>query len=193
MGFMIKKIAIAGLALLGKATDIMGQTPDAPVSAKSVHEFTVSAITGEAAPLSAYAGKVMLIVNVASKCGYTPQYTGLEKLYQDYASRGLVVLGFPANDFMGQEPGNNEQIRSFCETNYKISFPMFSKISVKGKETSPLYQYLAAETGEKPSWNFFKYLVDAQGKPVKSFSSAVKPDDPELISAIEALLSKGGK
>jgi glutathione peroxidase len=136
--------------------------------------------------LCEYAGKVVLVVNTASECGYTPQYYGLEKLYRKYRSRGLVVLGFPMNDFGGQEPGSNKAIAEFCVNQYAIDFPMFAKT---GLNTNPLYADLAKATGAKPRWNFHKYLVDRSGREVQSFDTKVDPSDPKLVAAIEKLLS----
>ena len=134
-----------------------------------------------------YAGKVVLVVNTASECGYTPQYDGLEALYRKYKSRGLVVLGFPMNDFGGQEPGSNKEIAAFCVNQYAIDFPMFSKTSLAG---NALFADLSKATGQAPKWNFHKYLVDRGGKRVQSYGSAVAPQDPKLISAIETLLEE---
>jgi glutathione peroxidase len=132
-----------------------------------------------------YAGKVVLVVNTASECGYTPQYDGLEALYRKYKAKGLVVLGFPMNDFGGQEPGSNREIAAFCVNQYAIDFPMFSKTSLK---SNALYADLARATGEAPKWNFHKYLVDRRGRQVQSFASGVTPEDPKLVSAIVKLL-----
>jgi len=132
-----------------------------------------------------YAGKVLLVVNTASQCGYTPQYEGLEALSRKYRARGLVVLGFPSNDFGGQEPGSNRQIAEFCVNQYAIDFPMFAKTELKA---NPLFAELAKATGQAPRWNFHKYLVDRGGKPVAAFPSAVAPDDPRLVSALEKIL-----
>ena len=137
--------------------------------------------------LCEYAGKVVLVVNTASQCGYTPQYDGLEKLYGKYKSRGLVVLGFPMNDFGGQEPGSNKQIAEFCVNQYAIDFPMFAKTDLG---SNPLYKALAQETGQRPKWNFHKYLVDRSPKRVQSFDTRVAPQDPKLVSAIEKLLEE---
>jgi glutathione peroxidase len=137
--------------------------------------------------LCEYAGKVVLVVNTASECGYTPQYDGLEALYKKYRARGLVVLGFPSNDFGGQEPGSNKQIEAFCVNQYAIDFPMFAKIDLK---KSPLYADLAKATGAAPRWNFHKYLIDRSGKEVRSFDTKVDPSDPKLVAAIEQLLSR---
>ena len=135
--------------------------------------------------LCEYAGKVLLVVNTASECGYTPQYEGLEKLYGKYKERGLVVLGFPMNDFGGQEPGSNKQIAEFCVNQYAIDFPMFAKTELK---KNPLYADLVKATGSAPRWNFHKYLVDRSGTKVASFDTRVTPDDPKLVAEIEKLL-----
>ena len=135
--------------------------------------------------LCEYAGKVLLVVNTASECGYTPQYEGLEKLYGKYKDRGLVVLGFPMNDFGGQEPGSNKQIAEFCVNQYAIDFPMFAKTELK---KNPLYADLVKATGAAPRWNFHKYLIDRSGTKVASFDTRVTPDDPKLVAEIEKLL-----
>jgi glutathione peroxidase len=137
--------------------------------------------------LCEYAGKVLVVVNTASQCGYTPQYDGLEALYRKYRGRGLVVLGFPSNDFGGQEPGSNKQIAEFCVNQYAIDFPMFAKTALK---QNPLFAELAKATGQAPRWNFHKYVVDKGGKPVAAFPSAVAPDDPALVSLLERLLAQ---
>ena len=138
-------------------------------------------------PLCQYAGKVLLVVNTASYCGFTPQYEGLEALYAKYASRGLVVMGFPSNDF-AQESGSNEQIAELCFNTYGVKFPMFTKTVVKGPQANPLFAALAQATGQAPSWNFNKYLVDRQGRPVAAYGSRVRPDDAALRAAIEKAL-----
>ncbi|MGN7831293.1 glutathione peroxidase [Pseudoxanthomonas sp. 22568] len=132
-----------------------------------------------------YAGQVLLIVNTASKCGFTPQYEGLEALHRKYAGRGFAVLGFPSNDFKGQEPGNEQQIQEFCTLTYGVKFPMFEKVHVIGPETTPLYRSLSQATGVAPGWNFHKYLVARDGRVVANFPSKIKPDDPALVAAIE--------
>lgn len=147
---------------------------------------TLDTIHDKPQSLCEYAGKVVLVVNTASECGYTPQYEGLEALYRKYRDRGLVVLGFPSNDFGGQEPGSNKEIASFCVNRYAIDFPMFAKTEL-GK--NPLYADLAKATGAKPRWNFHKYLVDRSGSQVLSFDTRVDPGDPKLVSAIENLLA----
>ena len=144
------------------------------------------------ASLCRYQGKVLLVVNTASQCGYTPQYEGLEKLYERYKDRGLVVLGFPSNDFGGQEPGSNKEIAKFCEANYGVSFPMFTKTSVTKGPVNPFYEKLAKATGTRPGWNFHKYLVDRRGARAASFDTAVEPSDPKLVKEIERLLAEKG-
>ena len=135
-----------------------------------------------------YAGKVLLVVNTASKCGNTPQYDGLEKLYQEYGEKGLVVLGFPSNDFMGQEPGTEEQIQEFCRLTYKVRFPMFEKITVKEKNAHPFYAGLAEAAGTFPTWNFHKYLIGRDGQVITEFSPRTQPYDDKLVAEIEAAL-----
>ncbi|HMH17774.1 MAG TPA: glutathione peroxidase [Burkholderiales bacterium] len=152
-------------------------------------EHTFPSLTDRATPLCQFQGKVLLVVNTASECGYTPQYEGLEALYRRYREKGLVVLGFPANDFGGQEPGGNRDIAKFCEVNYGVSFPMFAKSEVVGGHANPLFATLAAKTGERPHWNFHKYLVDRSGEKVASYSSEVTPDDRRLVADIERMLS----
>ena len=159
-------------------------------AASSVHEFTLPSIDGAPAPLSAYKGKVALLVNVASKCGYTPQYTGLQALYQKYKDQGFVILGFPANNFGAQEPGTNEEIKTFCSSKYMVTFPMYGKISVKGADQAPLYKFLTDSTGGDIKWNFTKILVDGNGKIISRFESKVEPDSAELVGAIEKALHK---
>ena len=151
---------------------------------------TLSSLTDRATPLCQFQGKVLLVVNTASQCGYTPQYEGLEALYRRYREKGLVVLGFPANDFGGQEPGSNSDIAKFCEVNYGVSFPMFAKSAVRAGNANPFYAALGVKTGERPQWNFHKYLVDRSGRRVQSFDTRVDPADPRLAAAIEKLLSE---
>ncbi|MDZ7263299.1 MAG: glutathione peroxidase [candidate division KSB1 bacterium] len=161
---------------------------------KAIYDFTVKDIDGKDQKLEQYKGQVVMIVNVASRCGFTPQYAGLQKLYSKYKDRGFVVLGFPANNFMGQEPGSNEEIKQFCSVNYQVTFPMFSKISVKGKDIAPLYRYLTdkatnPEFAGDISWNFNKFLIDRQGKIVARFGSRTTPESDEVIQAIEKALA----
>ena len=158
-----------------------------------MYEFTMNSIDGQPAPLAAYKGKVLLLVNVASKCGFTPQYKELEAVYEKYKGQGLVVIGFPANNFMGQEPGTNAEIKEFCSRTYNVSFPMYSKISVLGEDKAPLYQWLTDKaanpsTGGEIKWNFTKFLVGRDGKILARFETKVKPDAPEVVSAIEGAL-----
>lgn len=162
--------------------------PGVLMAASSVHEFTLSTIDGKPAPLSSYKGKVLLLVNVASKCGYTPQYKGLQSLYEKYKDRGLVVVGVPANNFGSQEPGTNEEIKTFCSRTYNVTFPMMSKVSVKGEDKTPLYGYLTDAAGGDVKWNFTKFLVDKDGKVISRFESKVTPDSPELTAAVEKAL-----
>jgi glutathione peroxidase len=161
--------------------------------ASSVYEFTLNALDGKPLPLANFKGKVMLVVNVASQCGYTYQYEALQALYQKYKDQGLVIAGFPANNFGGQEPGTNEEIGAFCKSKYGVTFPMFSKISVKGGDKAPLYQFLTdtkanPKTGGEIQWNFTKFLVDRNGKVIQRFEPAVEPLSPELESAVAAAL-----
>lgn len=163
-------------------------------AASSVYDFSLPSIDGQPTSLSTYKGKVVLMVNVASKCGYTPQYSALESTYEKYKDQGFVILGFPANNFGAQEPGTNAEIKTFCSTKFNVSFPMFSKISVKGSDTAPLYQYLTEKANPalagEIKWNFTKFLVDRSGKVVQRFEPAVTPDSPEVLAAIEKLLKK---
>ncbi|MCU0645539.1 MAG: glutathione peroxidase [bacterium] len=161
---------------------------------KSIYDFTVKDIDGKDVKLEQFKGKAILIVNVASKCGFTSQYEGLQKVYSQYKDRGFVILGFPANNFLGQEPGTNEEIKQFCSLNYNVTFPMFSKISVKGKDIDPLYKFLTEketnpEFSGDISWNFNKFLVDPEGKIVARFGSRAKPESEEVIQAIEKVLT----
>jgi glutathione peroxidase len=162
---------------------------------KSVLDFTMKSIDGNDVKLDVYSGKVLLLVNVASKCGYTPQYQGLESVYKRYKEQGLVVMGFPANNFFWQEPGTNEEIKTFCTTKYNVTFPMFAKISVKGDKIHPLYKFLTSkqtdpEFGGAISWNFNKFLVDRAGKVVARFSSKDQPESEKVVQAIEQALKK---
>ncbi|MBW4470012.1 MAG: glutathione peroxidase [Stenomitos rutilans HA7619-LM2] len=157
----------------------------------TITDIAVKTIDGKEQPLAEYAGKVLLIVNVASRCGYTPQYTGLEQLYQTYHAQGLEVLAFPCNDYGGQEPGTNEEIVQFCTTQYDVTFPLFDKVHAKGTQQHPLYSRLTSvDSAGDVSWNFEKFLVNKKGEVVARFKSAVKPDAPELIGAIEQALAE---
>jgi glutathione peroxidase len=153
-------------------------------------DYTFPSLMDQPTALCQFSGKVLLVVNTASECGYTPQYEGLEALYRRYRDRGLVVLGFPANDFGGQEPGGNREIAHFCEANYGVSFPMFAKSTVApGKGVNPFYDALAERTGQRPQWNFHKYLVDRSGGKVLSFASGVEPGDRALVTELERMLA----
>lgn len=160
------------------------------MESESVHTFSMKTIKGQDQPLAAYKGKALVIVNVASKCGFTGQYKGLEELYRRYQDRGLVVLGFPANNFMGQEPGTDEEIQKFCSLKYDVTFPMFSKISVKGQDIHPLYAYLTQRSGfgGDIGWNFNKFVVGPDGKVTARFGSRTEPLSTEMIEAVEAVL-----
>jgi glutathione peroxidase len=153
------------------------------------HEFN-RLQTGKPESLCQYRGKVLLIVNTASYCGYTHQYEGLEAMYRKYRDRGLVVLGFPSNDFGEQEPRSNKEIAEFCRLTYGVQFPMFEKSSVATLKTNPLYAELRAKTGQTPKWNFFKYVIDRSGQPAGTFASAVEPDNRDLVSLLEKLLAE---
>jgi glutathione peroxidase len=161
---------------------------------KTVYDFTLNSIDGQPAPLSAYKGKVVLLVNVASRCGYTPQYSGLQTLYEKYKDRGFVIVGIPANNFGAQEPGTNQEIKTFCTSKYHVTFPMMAKVSVKGSDIAPLYQFLTDKgqnpgTGGEIGWNFTKFLIGPDGKVLARFDSAVEPDSRQVTSAIEKALA----
>jgi glutathione peroxidase len=161
-----------------------------PMGEGSLYDLKVTTLAGKPADLADYRGKVTLVVNVASQCGYTPQYAGLETLYRELAPKGVVVLGFPSNDFGGQEPGTAEEIGQFCQKNYGVTFPMFSKVVTRaGADQSPVYAFLG-ESGTLPQWNFSKYVVDKNGKVVAFFPSRVAPGAPELRAAIEKALAR---
>jgi glutathione peroxidase len=154
----------------------------------SLHDLTAETIDHKPQPLAAYEGKVLLVVNTASECGFTPQYAGLERLWRDYKGKGLAVLGFPSNDFGAQEPDSEAAIQSFCSVNYGVTFPMFAKVGTKGQGQSPVYKFLAAKHGE-PKWNFHKYLVGKNGQVIRAFESNVEPDDAGLRAAVDAALA----
>lgn len=162
------------------------------VDAAPIHSIPLVDIEGNKTSLKKYQGKVLLIVNVASKCGFTGQYEGLEALYRKYKSKGVVVLGFPCNQFFGQEPGSNQEIARFCRSKYDVTFPMFAKLDVKGVDQHPLFTYLTGEASPKPgkvSWNFNKFLIGRDGKLVERFGSMTKPDSDSLTSAVEKELA----
>lgn len=185
--------AVLGLALAacgGAATVTADQFPKgAQTTVPNLYDLQAPSLDAGDADLSQFRGKVTLVVNVASECGLTPQYEGLQALHEEFAPRGFSVLGFPCNEFLGQEPGTPEQIRAFCSTEYGVTFPMFAKVQVKpGDGQSPVYRYLTDATGQVPGWNFAKYLVGKDGRAVAFFGSRVAPDDPKLREAIEAAL-----
>lgn len=173
--------------LLALASSLATATP------ASFYELSAPSLDGKAVPLSKYKGKVTLVVNTASKCGLTPQYKDLEALYGKYKEKGLVVLGFPSNDFGSQEPGTNAEIKKFCDAKYKVSFPMFSKDKVIGADKQPVYQFLttAGESKGEVEWNFEKFLIDRNGKVVGRFKSKTLPLAPEVTQAVETQLSQG--
>ncbi len=179
-------LTLAAAALL--AGSVSAQTP----AARKLQEIPLKDIDGKATSLKAYDGKVLLVVNVASKCGYTKQYTGLEALHQKYTAKGFSVLGFPCNDFGGQEPGTAEEIKTFCSTNYSVTFPLFEKLHVKGIEQHPLYAALTGKSSPVPGdvkWNFGKFLIGKDGKILKRWDSKTEPDDKELTEAVEAAIA----
>lgn len=161
-------------------TNLFGQ-PQAPVN--SIYDLKIASLEGTVVDFSQYKGKTLLIVNTASKCGYTYQYSDLQKLHEQYGDK-VVILGFPANNFLWQEPGSNSEIASFCEKNYGVTFQMFEKISVKGRDKHPLYKWLAEESGETPSWNFCKYVVNRDGKVLAFFGPKTNPLDKQIIDLI---------
>jgi glutathione peroxidase len=180
-------LALAAVAWTGGARVAAGKTEK---TVSSLYQLTTTTLDGKPAPLSAYQGKVTLVVNVASKCGFTPQYDGLETLHRELSSRGFSVLGFPSNDFGGQEPGTAEEIATFCRLNYGVTFPMFAKqVTKAGPEQSPVYAFLGG-SGNLPGWNFSKYVVGKDGKVRAFYSSKVTPESPELRAAIEKALAE---
>jgi glutathione peroxidase len=185
-------ISILGIALICSATAISRENTRGG-TVNSIYGFSMKDINGKEVSLSQYRGKVLLLVNVASRCGLTPQYDALQRVYQKYESKGFLVLGFPANNFGGQEPGTNEEIKTFCSTKYNVSFPLFSKISVKGDDIHPLYKFLTDKETDPEfagdiKWNFNKFLAGREGKIVARFEPQVKPDSDSVIQAIEKLL-----
>jgi glutathione peroxidase len=191
LGAVALALALSGCAASKSGTDF-SHIQEAPVDNGKLYSFTMKDIDGQDRPLAAYKGKVLLLVNVASKCGNTPQYKGLEDTYQKLHSQGFEILGFPANNFLHQEPGDNAEIKSFCELTYGVQFPMFAKISVKGDDIDPLYKYLTTETDFKGDigWNFAKFLVNRQGRVVARFDPRTKIESPEVMDAIQAALGK---
>jgi len=178
----VKTICAAGLAAFLMGGSAMAETG---------HDFTFERIEGGALPMSEFKGKAVLVVNTASFCGYTPQYEGLQSLWESYKDKGLVVLGVPANNFGAQEPGSSQDIKSFCEANYGVDFPMTEKVDVVGAEAHPFYKWAKQTLGDDrvPKWNFHKYLLDTKGELIAAFPSAVKPDSRELKAAVEKALA----
>lgn len=182
------RLLLAALALL-----VIGQP--APAAERGAHAFAFTSIEGEPLPLERFAGRPILVVNTASLCGYTYQYAALQRLWSRYRDRGLVVLGVPSNDFGNQEPGTAEEIKTFCETNFDVDFPLTDKVRVRGPDAHPLFVWLRAELGERagPRWNFYKYLIGPDGRAIAAWPSSVEPDAPEITVAIERLLSAAGR
>lgn len=179
-------LALAGgLAMMA---GVMGMAGTA--QAANAYDYSFTAIEGGALKLDQYRGKAVLVVNTASMCGYTPQYKGLQALWEKYKDKGLVILGVPSNDFGGQEPGSTQEIKEFCEVNFAIDFPMTTKEPVKGASAHPLYKWMAEQKGE-PKWNFHKYLIGTDGTLIEAYGSKVTPDSAELTAAIEKALPKG--
>ena len=190
---VLAAVAVAGAAY--KFGFILNPSPSTPPTEKSALEFTLRDIDGKDVKLDAYKGKVVMIVNVASHCGYTPQYEGLQALYAKNKDRGFVILGFPANNFMGQEPGSEAEIKEFCSSKYHVTFPMFAKISVKGSDQHPLFTYLTNKVSDPEfagdiSWNFNKFLLDRSGKVVARFGSKDTPEGDAVTSAVEKYLAQ---
>src|SRR6476620_1212165 len=197
---MTRLLMIAAVAVLGAGAFAMYhhespvQNVEAASPAKSIYDFQMKDIDGKDVKLSKYKGNVLLVVNTASKCGYTPQYGGLQAIYSKYHDQGFEILGFPANNFGGQEPGTEAEIKEFCTLKYKVTFPMFAKISVKGEDQHPLYTYLTSKETDPAfagdiSWNFNKFLIDKNGKILARFSSKDTPESEAVIGAIEAALA----
>ena len=179
----------SSLLLLGLAAMSAGQSLEAR-TCSSLLDLDVRRLAGEEVVnlCEAYQGRVILVVNTASKCGFTPQYEGLERLYKTYGDRGLVILGFPSNDFANQEPGSENEIQEFCRLTYSVEFPMFEKVSVKKGKAAPLFDRLAAAGAPYPKWNFYKYLIDRNGNLVDYYTSITKPESGKIVKAIEKLL-----
>jgi glutathione peroxidase len=194
--FVLSSMASAGCGNAGTesapAKEPPGDAAAGQPAAAAVIDHEVESLEGDRVDLASFRGRPMLIVNTASKCGYTRQYAGLQELHERYSDRGLVVIGFPSNDFGGQEPGSNVEIGAFCRTNYGVEFPMMAKVHTKGPEKAPVYRSLTEQTPDgirgELRWNFTKFLVDADGEVVARFEPAVEPMSPELTSAIEKLL-----
>lgn len=182
---------LAGSVALAAGLLLASSLFGGPAMAKNAHDFSFESIDGGPLPMSKYKGKAVLVVNTASFCGFTPQYEGLEHIYKEYKSKGLVVLGVPANNFGGQEPGTNAEIKQFCESKYDVDFPMAAKVSVQGGDIHPFYKWALDVLGpdKAPQWNFHKYLIDAKGDLVASFPTKVVPDAPEIKAAIDKAIA----
>lgn len=194
---MLRMVLIAACAVAVLCAGVVA-APVKEAKKESALGFKVKDIDGKDVDLGKYNGKVVMIVNVASKCGHTPQYEQLEALYEKYRDQGFVILGFPANNFKSQEPGTNEEIKAFCTTKYNVKFDMYSKISVVGEDKAPLYQFLTSpekngKFGGEIQWNFTKFLLNRKGEVVARFEPKTKPDEPEVVKAIEAALGEGEK
>jgi glutathione peroxidase len=195
VSFVVAPAALALLVACERAPAPEGAAPAAAHPAPgALLDHQVQTLEGENVSLASYRGKALLVVNTASECGYTPQYAGLEQLYERYKDRGLVVLGFPSNDFGGQEPGSHKEIRAFCQKNYGVTFPLFAKAHAKGPEKAPVFATLTEATppgiAGEIKWNFTKFLVDPSGKPVARFESAVEPLSSEVVAAVERVLPR---
>ncbi len=193
LGVVVVLAAVAAAGVAYKYGMILNPSPSAPPPEKAVLDFTMKDIDGKDVKLDTYKGKVVMIVNTASKCGLTPQYEGLQALYDKYKDKGLVILGFPANNFMGQEPGTEAEIKEFCTLKYKVTFPMFAKISVKGEDQHPLYNFLTNKATTPDfagdiSWNFNKFVIDRTGKVVARFGSQDAPQAENVVTAVEKYL-----
>ena len=193
--FRLRILAIVGTLTLASLPLAYGQsTPGEPMPEKSIYDFVAKSIDGQDVPLSDYRGKIILIANTASKCGFTPQYADLEKLYTTYKDRGLVVLGFPSNDFLSQEPGTNQDIKTFCQRNYGVTFPLFEKNPVTGSGKQPVFKYLTelanSELTGSVRWNFEKFLLDQNGKLVERWRSFTKPMSSKVTDKIDALIAQ---
>ncbi len=185
---------ISTLAMISAAALASAVSAASAADSGNAYQFSFVSIDGKPLPLSEFKGKTVLVVNTASQCGYTPQYTQLEAIYKKYKDKGFVVLGVPSNDFGGQEPGSNAEIKKFCEGNYDVDFPLTTKYDVKGPEAHPFYQWAATTGGDAavPKWNFHKLLIDANGNLVAEFPTKTKPDAPDVEKAIQSSLSAKG-
>ena len=182
--FKIGILTVATMGIIAFLAQHLSASNQPEPTTVSFYDFKVQSLSGEEIDFSRYKGRKVLVVNTASRCGYTPQYADLQKIHEIYGTK-VDVLGFPANNFLWQEPGSDSQIASFCEKNYGVDFQMFGKISVKGRDQHPLYRWLEKKTGKKPSWNFCKYVIDEKGEPVGFFPPGVRPTDPQILKLLE--------